>query len=189
MFESRALLAAVITATGLSMFGADAAAEPVAPASTGSAQTSTPTAETISAAFPRLVPASREGEIGYREATCWETDRGYLPDPNRGDPDFGNWVWQWRCFAGGDSQDPFYRVYAYQSPADTHSVLTALPPNTVSIDTNHGRPYTNHKYTDNGHKIITSFFDDPQRSGFLFFTDGYGTPDEVLNWWKSAPLN
>ncbi|MFC4374071.1 hypothetical protein ACFO5K_08125 [Nocardia halotolerans] len=181
--------ATVAVAISLSVLGATASAVPLELPPTGSAQSSAPTAETISAAFPHLLPANREGEVGYRNATCWETDRGYIPSPNDGDPEFGNWVWQWRCYSGGANQaDPFYRIYAYQSAAGVESVIASLPPVTVSTDLNHGRTYTNYKYTDNGNKILTVFLGDPQRSRFLMFTDGYGTPEEVLDWWRSAPL-
>ncbi|MEV0359660.1 serine/threonine-protein kinase [Nocardia sp. NPDC050697] len=149
----------------------------------------TPSADAISKEFPRMVPATSDEETGYNNATCWETDTSYTPSPNDGDPDFGSWAWQWRCYGGGDSDDPFYRIYAYNSAADVQSVVSNLPTNTKSTDTNGGKQYTNYKYSDNGNKIITVFSGDPDRSQFLMFTDGYGTPEEVLSWWRSAPLN
>ncbi|UGT64153.1 serine/threonine-protein kinase [Nocardia asteroides] len=149
----------------------------------------TPSADAISKEFPRMVPASSDEETGYNNATCWETDTSYTPSPNDGDPEFGSWAWQWRCYGGGDSDDPFYRIYAYNSAADVQSVVAGLPANTKSTDTNGGKQYTNYKYSDNGNKIITVFSGDPDRSQFLMFTDGYGTPEEVLSWWRSAPLN
>ncbi|WP_278263302.1 serine/threonine protein kinase [Nocardia sp. AG03] len=151
----------------------------------------TPDADAISAAFSRMVPATVTGETGYNQATCWETDTNYTPSPNDGDPDFGAWVWQWRCYdgGGGSGDDPFYRFYVYNSAADVQAVINGLPTNTKSTDTNGGKQYTNYKYTDNGNKIITQFTGEPDRAQFLMFTDGYGDPDDVLRWWRSAPLN
>ncbi|MFB7875959.1 protein kinase [Nocardia sp. NPDC056064] len=151
----------------------------------------TPNADAISAAFSRMVPATVDGETGYNQATCWETDTNYTPSANDGDPDFGAWVWQWRCYdgGGGSGDDPFYRFYVYNSAADVQAVINGLPSNTKSTDSNGGKQYTNYKYTDNGNKIITQFTGDPDRAQFLMFTDGYGDPDDVLRWWRSAPLN
>ncbi|MFE3541883.1 protein kinase [Nocardia sp. NPDC059177] len=149
----------------------------------------TPNADAISAEFGRMVPADVNGETGYNQATCWETDTGYTPTANDGDPEFGAWVWQWRCYGGDDSDDPFYRFYVYNSAADVQAVINGLPSNTKSVDTNGGQQYTNYKYTDNGNKIITQFTGDPDRAQFLMFTDGYGDAADVLSWWRSAPLN
>ncbi|KAF0849286.1 hypothetical protein [Nocardia caishijiensis] len=187
MYKVRTLGAAVAVGVALTLFGAQASAVPGLPS--GSSEVVTPTAESISTAFPRLVPQSAEGEVGYRGATCWQTDREYIPSANAGDPEFGNWAWQWRCYGGGDGNDPFYRIYAYHSSVDVQSVVAGLPPSSMTTDVNNGREYTNHQYTDNGNKIITTFSGDPQRATFLMFTDGYGTPDEVMNWWRAAPLN
>ncbi|MFE3319849.1 protein kinase [Nocardia sp. NPDC059195] len=149
----------------------------------------TPNAAAISAEFGRIVPATVDDSTGYNGATCWETDSSDPPSPAEGEPDFGAWVHLWSCFGGGDSDDPFYRIYAFNSAADAKSVLDGLPTNTKSTDSNGGKQYTNYKYTDNGNKIITQFTGDPDRAQFLMYTDGYGTADEVLRWWRSAPLN
>ncbi|MEV0852666.1 serine/threonine protein kinase [Nocardia fluminea] len=149
----------------------------------------TPSAEAISAEFGGIVPATVDDSTGYNGATCWETDNSDPPSPAEGEPDFGAWVHLWSCFGGGDSDDPFYRIYAFNSPADAKSVLDGLPANTKSTDSNGGKQYTNYKYTDNGNKIITQFTGEPGRAQFLMYTDGYGTADEVLRWWRSAPLN
>lgn len=159
--------------------------------STAAGKHVTPNADAISAEFSRMVPANTDGDIGYNGASCWETDSSYTPSANEGDPDFGAWAWQWRCYDGGGSNgnDPFYRIYVYNSAADVQAVINGLPTNTKSLDTNGGKQYTNYKFTDNGNKIITQFTGDPDRAQFLMFTDGYGEADELLRWWRSAPLN
>ncbi|MGX1776440.1 protein kinase domain-containing protein [Nocardia brasiliensis] len=147
------------------------------------------TAESISAEFPRMVPASKTEEVGYNGAKCWETDTSYTPSPGAGDPDFGAWAWQWRCYGGGTNSDPLYRIYVYNSAADAQAVISKLPSNTKAMDSNGGQSYTNYKFDESGPKIVTAFTGDPDRAQYLMFTDGSGTIDEVLRWWRSAPLN
>ncbi|WP_338766723.1 protein kinase [Nocardia vulneris] len=147
------------------------------------------TAESISAEFPRMVPASKTEEVGYNGAKCWETDTSYTPSPGAGDPDFGAWAWQWRCYGGGTNSDPLYRIYVYKSAADAQAVISKLPSNTKAMDSNGGQSYTNYKFDESGPKIVTAFTGDPDRAQYLMFTDGSGSIDEVLRWWRSAPLN
>lgn len=149
------------------------------------------TADSISKEFPRLVPASTSGEVGYHDAKCWETDSSYTPSPDDGEPDFGNWAWQWRCYGGNNNDDPFYRIYAYASAAEVESVVTGLPATSEkSTDANGGRTYTNYKWDSDGPKMVTVFTNHPERAQYLMYTDGIvGTIDEMLTWWKSAPLN
>ncbi|MGQ4600430.1 protein kinase domain-containing protein [Nocardia sp. R6R-6] len=167
--------------------------------STGPTNTSTvkpnivdATPEAISAEFPRMVPASKTEEIGYNGAECWLASSSSPPSPSKGEPDFGDWAAQWRCFKGGNNDDPFYRIYAYKTPADVQSVLKGLPAQaTKSTDTNGGKTYTNYKYNDDGAKMVTAFTGDPDRAQFLMYSDGFSstTVDELLRWWRSAPLN
>lgn len=150
------------------------------------------TADSISKEFPNLVPASTSEEVGYNSAKCWETGTSYAPSPDEGEPDFGKWQWQWRCYGGNNNDDPFYRIYVYESAADVDSVIRSLPADAEkSTDTNGGKTYTNYKIDNNdGPKMVTVFTGDPDRAQFLMYTDGVvGTIDEVLTWWRSAPLN
>ncbi|WP_280232669.1 serine/threonine-protein kinase [Nocardia cyriacigeorgica] len=149
------------------------------------------TAESISKEFPEMVPASASGDVGYHNAKCWETEPQYAPDRDTGEPDFGNYSWQWRCYGGSDNDDPFYRFYVYDSAADVQSVIDGLPSSaTKSSDVNGGQTYTNYKIDSDGPKMVTVFTGEPERGQFLMYTDGIvGTIDEVLTWWKSAPLN
>ncbi|MEU7768546.1 serine/threonine-protein kinase [Nocardia sp. NPDC049190] len=151
-----------------------------------------PTAESISAAFPGMVPASKTEDIGYNGAECWLASASSPPSPSKGEPDFGTWAAQWRCYKGGNNKDPYYRIYAYKTPADVQNVLKRLPAQAAeSNDTNGGKSYTNYKYVDDGAKMVTAFTGDPDRTQFLMYTDGFSstTINELLRWWRSAPLN
>ncbi|MGW5450916.1 protein kinase domain-containing protein [Nocardia sp. NPDC003979] len=186
------LVLALLIGIGVAASGGDSSTTATtSTTSTTAAKHVTPDAAAISAEFSRMVPPDADSETGYNGATCWETDPSYTPTDNDGDPQFGSWAWQWRCYGGGDEQDndPFYRFYVYNSAADVQAVIDGLPANTKSTDTNGGKQYTNYKYSDNGNKIITVFTGDPDRAQFLMFTDSYGEPEDVLRWWRSAPLN
>ncbi|MBL1076205.1 serine/threonine protein kinase [Nocardia sp. 2] len=146
---------------------------------------------TVSQEFPRMLPASKSSETGYNGATCWLADSSSPPDADEGEPDFGNWTVQWRCFGGGNNEDPFYRVYGYDSSADLQSVLSGLTPNEKSTDSNGGESYTNYQFTDLSRpRMVTNFTGDSDRTQMLMYTDGVvGSMDAVLSWWRSAPLN
>ncbi len=169
--------------------GGDTTPSSVASGVNGPGKTVPATVDSISAEFPRMVPATKSEQVGYNGAKCWETDATYTPSPSEGDPEFGDWAWQWRCYGGGDSSDPLYRIYVYKSAADVQAVLNTLPANTKSTDTNGGKSYTNYKYDTGGPKIVTAFTGDPDRAQYLMFTDGSGDIDRTLRWWRSAPLN
>lgn len=149
------------------------------------------TADSISKEFPRLVPADKSAETGYAGAKCWETDNSYTPTPDDGEPDFGKWAWQWRCYGGNNNDDPFYRIYVYESASEVDSVVRGLPATAEkSSDTNSGHTYTNYKWDSDGPKMVTVFTNQPERAQYLMYTDGIvGTVPEMVTWWKSAPLN
>ncbi|MGK8522388.1 protein kinase domain-containing protein [Nocardia asteroides] len=150
------------------------------------------TPESVSAEFPRMVPASKTEDVGYNGAECWLASPSSPPSPSTGEPDFGDWAAQWRCFKGGNNEDPYYRIYAYKTPADVQAVLKGLPSSaTKSTDSNGGKSYTNYKYVDDGAKMVTAFTGDPDRTQYLMYTDGFShtTINELLRWWRSAPLN
>ncbi|MGV9615751.1 protein kinase domain-containing protein [Nocardia xishanensis] len=148
-------------------------------------------ADAISNEFPHMVPADKDGDIGYNGATCG----AYSPDrpsvPTSGTPDFGKWAYQWDCFGGGGNDDPFFTIYVYKSAADVQAALNNLPSSaTKSTDSNGGKSYTNYRFDNSGPKLVTVFTGDPDRAQFLMYTDGIvGSIDEVLRWWRSAPLN
>ncbi|WP_416563353.1 protein kinase domain-containing protein [Nocardia testacea] len=187
------LIGVVIGVVALAGDGEGGGTDPTA-AGTSTQTTVAPvpaTADSISKEFPRLVPASASEEVGYHDAKCWETDSSYTPSPDDGEPDFGKWAWQWRCYGGNNNDDPFYRIYAYASAADVESVVKGLPATSEkSTDANGGQTYTNYKWDSDGPKMVTVFTNHPERAQYLMYTDGIvGTIDEMLTWWKSAPLN
>lgn len=147
--------------------------------------------DAISREFPRMVPDNEDGDIGYNGATCGSYSSSRPSIPTDGTPDFGEWVHQWDCFGGGGNDDPFFTIYAYATPEDAQAALGNLPTDAVkSTDTNGGRSYTNYKFENSGPKMVTVFTGDQDRAQFLMYTDGIvGTIDEVLRWWRSAPLN
>ncbi|MFC9440636.1 serine/threonine-protein kinase [Nocardia sp. NPDC057030] len=184
------LLVVVLAIIGaVSDSGSSAGSTTTTSAGTGPGTTVPATADSISAEFPRMVPATKTETVGYNGAKCWETDTNYTPSPSDGDPEFGAWQWQWRCYGGGDNSDPLYRIYVYKSAADVQAVLKTLPSNSKSTDSNGGKSYTNYKFETGGPKIVTAFTGDPDRAQYLMFTDGTGSIDQTLRWWRSAPLN
>ncbi|WP_330185288.1 protein kinase [Nocardia sp. NBC_01503] len=145
----------------------------------------------ISTEFSRLVPATKDGDTGYNGATCWLADPKSPPDKSDGEPDFGDWAVQWRCFGGGNNGDPFYRIYAYSSAAKAQSVVSGLHPDKKTSDSSGGKAYTNYQFTGSDRpRMVTAFTGDSNRGQYLMYTDGVvGSIDEVLTWWRSAPLN
>nr|WP_040709545.1 serine/threonine-protein kinase [Nocardia takedensis] len=150
-----------------------------------------PDGDAISSEFPRMVPASESGDTGYNGATCGSYGSSSPSTPTTGTPDFGDWVHQWDCFGGGGNDDPFYTFYIYESAADARAAVNNLPKDAVqSTDSNGGKSYTNYKFENSGPKMVTVFTGDKDREQILMYTDGIvGTIDEVLRWWRSAPLN
>ncbi|ONM50723.1 serine/threonine protein kinase [Nocardia donostiensis] len=148
------------------------------------------TLDSLSKEFPGMVPATTSGDVGYNAANCWNASSDSPPSPDAGEPDFGTWTYQWRCYGGNNNDDPFYRFYVYESAADVEAVVQSLSGAQKSTDSNGGQTYTNYKLEKDSPMMITVFTGDPNRAQFLMFTDGVvGTIDEVLTWWKSAPLN
>ncbi|WP_054815128.1 serine/threonine protein kinase [Nocardia arizonensis] len=170
--------------------GRPSSSAPTSPGANNSGSV-TPDADAITKEFPRMVPASKSGDTGYNGATCGAYSSSSPSTPTSGTPDFGNWVYQWDCFGGGGNDDPFYTFYIYRSSSDAQNALHNLPSDAVkSTDSNGGKSYTNYKFNDSGPKMVTVFTGDSGRGQILMYTDGIvGSIDEVLRWWRSAPLN
>lgn len=166
----------------------------------------TPDGAAIHAAFPRMVPADVSNATAYGGGKCYSWPEGV--DDSWWDPDFGAWKWQLNCSpAEHASAKIYFRIYMYASASAVQSVVRGLPPNTMSVDTNNGKSYTNYSFTDTGnqggqgdrlsaHRIVTVFTGDPGRAQFVMYTERLsesavieGTAAELLQWWKSAPLN
>ncbi|MEV6767035.1 protein kinase [Nocardia sp. NPDC051030] len=147
--------------------------------------------QSISKEFPRLIPNSKDGGSGYNSAKCWLASTTSPPDKDDGEPDFGDWAVQWRCYGGGNNADPFYRIYGYSSSSKVQSVISGLTSDKQTQDTNGGKTYTNYQTTSNyGPHMVTVFTGDNNRSQYLMYTDGVaGSISDVLTWWRSAPLN
>ncbi|WP_327141872.1 protein kinase domain-containing protein [Nocardia sp. NBC_01327] len=161
-----------------------------APASSGSSSGTPADVAGISAQFSHLVPATATGDTGYNGASCWVADPKSPPDKSDGEPDFGDWAAQWRCFGGGNNDDPFYRIYAYSSADKVKSVVSGLKPDKTSSDASGGKTYTNYEFTGSRPRMVTVFTGDNNRTQYLMYTDGVaGSMDALLTWWRSAPLN
>ncbi|MEV0765565.1 protein kinase [Nocardia sp. NPDC050435] len=171
----------------------DPTTTPTASATTSAASTAAATSasvEAISREFPSMVPAEADGNSGYNGATCSSHTASAPPSPTDGTPDFGEWAFAWDCFGGGDNEDPFYTVYMFNSAADAQAALRNLPADAAkSSDSNGGKSYTNYKFNNSGPKMVTAF--SGSRGQYLMFTDGIVDTisiDDVLRWWRSAPL-
>ncbi|GAA5041824.1 serine/threonine-protein kinase [Nocardia callitridis] len=156
----------------------------------GAAAPITADSDAISAEFPGMVPASSSGDIGYHGASCWLASTT-TPTPDKGEPDFGTYAAQWRCYKGNNNSDPYYRFYVYESAAQVQSVLRALPSTAAeSSATAGGKPATNYTIIEDGAKMVTAFSGDPDRAQFLMYTDAFlaDSSTELMTWWRSAPL-
>ncbi|MGW4365362.1 hypothetical protein ACWEKT_06925 [Nocardia takedensis] len=174
------LVVAMIAVLGLGVWGTSAARADAPP-----------TPDSISRAFPHMVPADVSGEVGYNDAVCGAYTPSAPPYITAGTPDFGNWVNMWDCFGGAGNDDPFYTFYIYPSSVDALAAASRLPAGaTKSVQFNGGKPYVTFTFEDSGPKMVTLFTGDGNRGQILLYTDGIvGTVDEVLNWWRAAPLN
>ncbi|QIS15289.1 serine/threonine protein kinase [Nocardia arthritidis] len=146
-------------------------------------------AKTISAQFSRMVPAGADDGVGFDSARCWNTDPSFKPSTFDGEPNYGSWAWQWICSGGNNNDDPLYRFVIYKSTDDLQSVLKGLPSGaTKSTDTNGGKTYTNYKWTDSKSHQILTVFSGGDKDRILFVCHDYSSPEELLSWWKKAPL-
>ncbi|MEV0245323.1 protein kinase [Nocardia sp. NPDC050712] len=165
-----------------------ASASATSTSSASNSPATTASVEAISREFSSMVPTDPDGDAGYNGATCSSHTASAPPNPTDGTPDFGKWGYAWDCYGGGDNDDPFYTIYMYNAAADVQAALSNLPGDTVkSTETNGGKSYTSYKFNNSGPKLVTVFTG--SRGQYLMYTDGIaGSIDEVLRWWRSAPL-
>ncbi|MEU1430015.1 protein kinase [Nocardia sp. NPDC005746] len=168
-------------------------------------------AQLISQRFPQMLPpadpaADTNSGIGYQGAACTTYPRSAPPpETGSGDPDLGEWVVAWNC-AGGVGH-PAYRFVMYRSAADAEAALAALPGYTRSDVKVHGNVYTNYRINDSAllrPRLVTEFHaQDGKKDGkkdgkhagdgqhvFLMYSTGFlATDDQLLDWWRAAPIN
>ncbi|CAM4527821.1 serine/threonine-protein kinase [Nocardia ninae] len=154
-------------------------------------------AAALSAEFPAMLPKTTAQQLvhsgsGYNKAGCFSYDPTSAPTIDEEDPAFGAWLVMWRCFGGTENKAAF-SFYLYNSPADVHAALDALPANDRTTATNHGHTYTNytlHNSSTRRPRMITEFTADPQRATILMYSAGFiATESELMQWWTDAPLN
>ncbi|MFJ4652276.1 serine/threonine-protein kinase [Nocardia sp. NPDC088792] len=153
-------------------------------------------AERLSQRFPAMLPlADPEKDVntgtGYQGANCTTYGKS-TPPPTTGadDPDLGDWTLLWQCAGGGNRAA--YRFVLYESPADVQAAIAALPANTKSSVTANGHNYTN--YVLQGSQLfrprMVTEFDDGTNVRYLMYSAGFiATDDDLVNWWKGAPVN
>ncbi|MFE3193363.1 serine/threonine-protein kinase [Nocardia sp. NPDC059240] len=159
-------------------------------------------AAVLSERFPQMLPSSdptsdSNSGTGYQGAACTTYQHSAPPpDTGAGDPDLGNWAVAWDC--AGSVGHPAFRFVMYRSVADADEALNALSANRSDIRL-HGTRYTN--YQLNGStllrpRLVTEFHqgqdkqDKQSKHAFLMYSTALlTTDDQLLQWWKAAPIN
>ncbi|MVU82012.1 protein kinase [Nocardia sp. ET3-3] len=153
-------------------------------------------AQILSQRFPQMLPQADPSSdtntgVGYQGATC-TTYQPASPPPETGsgDPDLGAWEIAWNCTGVGH---PTYRFVMYRSAADAEEALNALSGYTKSDIKLHGTKYTNYQISGSAllrPRLVTEFHAREGKHAFLMYTTGLlVTDDQLLEWWKSAPIN
>ncbi|APA96104.1 serine/threonine-protein kinase [Nocardia seriolae] len=152
-------------------------------------------AQILSRRFPQMLPqadpnADINNGTGYQGAVC-STYEHSLPDSGNGDPDLGNWAVAWNCVGGVGR--PTYRFVMYRSAADAEDALNALSGYSRTDIKVHGTTYTNYQISGSGllrPRLVTEFHSQDGKHAFLMYSTGFlATDDQLLDWWKSAPVN
>ncbi|WP_280258326.1 serine/threonine-protein kinase [Nocardia wallacei] len=153
--------------------------------------------KSISAAFPKLVPADISAPngsklTGYEGRECNFIAKYWRPYVAPDEVNYGNWVGGWRCNGKGDAG---FTILSYRSPADVQSAVGALAAER-SVDAKNGHSYTNYKLFNkdrNGNEaavMITTFPDDPERASYLMYLTpawtGRAQMDKLVNWWNQC---
>ncbi|MFF0608273.1 serine/threonine-protein kinase [Nocardia tengchongensis] len=170
-------------------------------------------AQQLSERFPQMLPqadpnSDTSSGVGYQGAACTTYARSTPPpDTGSGDPDLGEWEVAWDC-AGGVGH-PAYRFVMYRSAADAEAAIAALPGYSRSEVKVHGNVYTNYRINDSAllrPRLVTEFHAqdgrkpagkkqdgkhaDAAQPAFLMYSTGFlATDDQLLEWWRSAPVN
>ncbi|MFD7847074.1 protein kinase [Nocardia sp. NPDC059764] len=160
-------------------------------------------AQLLSKRFPQMLPpadpsAETNAGIGYQGAACTTYQHSAPPpDSGSGDPDLGDWSVAWDC-AGGVGH-PAYRFVMYSSTAELEEALAALPGYTRSEVKVRGGKYTNYQISGSAllrPRLVTEFHAKEGKDAkdgkhaFLMYSTGFlATDDQLLDWWRSAPIN
>ncbi|WP_040861075.1 serine/threonine-protein kinase [Nocardia niigatensis] len=154
-------------------------------------------AQVLSRRFPQMLPqsdpnADSNSGTGYQGAACSTYQHSSPPpDTGSGDPDLGNWAVAWNC-AGGVGH-PSYRFVMYRSAAEAEDALNALSGFSKSDVKVHGNLYTNYQLSDSAllrPRLVTEFHSQDSKHAFLMYSTGFlATDDQLLDWWRAAPIN
>ncbi|WP_405485499.1 protein kinase domain-containing protein [Nocardia sp. NBC_00511] len=154
-------------------------------------------AQVISKRFPAMLPtadptADANSGAGYQGIACTTYGRTTPPpDTGAGDPDFGNWALSWDCPAGAGRAS--YRILMYRTPTGAGDAASALPANTHTDLTVNGSSYTNYALSGSTllrPRLVTEFHAPDGDYSFLMYSTGFLiTDDQLLTWFKSAPVH
>ncbi|WP_433562802.1 serine/threonine-protein kinase [Nocardia sp. CA-151230] len=154
-------------------------------------------AQVLSQRFPQMLPqsdpnADSNSGTGYQGAACTTYQHSAPPpDTGSGDPDLGNWAVAWNC-AGGVGH-PSYRFVMYRSATDAEEALNTLSGFSRSDVKVRGNLYTNYQLSDSAllrPRLVTEFHSQDGKHAFLMYSTGFlATDDQLLDWWRSAPIN
>ncbi|GAA5062555.1 serine/threonine-protein kinase [Nocardia callitridis] len=168
--------------------------------------------ETLTKAFPRLLPQTADLSYGYGSGDGFDGKSCFMSvSENKTDkkltsvhevPTFANWVTAWDCF-GGAGHNPDYLVVGFNSPQEAQAATAALPTNTKGTETNGATSHTTYRWQENKSSypdayLVADFADEPARASYLLFAsaridedDSYRigiTPAEFKSWFTTVPL-
>ncbi|MGW4249368.1 protein kinase domain-containing protein, partial [Nocardia sp. NPDC004722] len=159
-------------------------------------------AAVLSERFPQMLPSSdptsdSNAGTGYQGAACTTYQHSSPPpDTGAGDPDLGNWTVAWDC--AGSVGHPAFRFVMYRSAADADEAINALN-GTRSEVRAHGNRYTNYQLSGSQllrPRLVTEFHpgqdakDKQSKHAFVMYSTALlTTDDQLLQWWKAAPIN
>ncbi|MFJ9367454.1 protein kinase [Nocardia sp. NPDC101769] len=153
-------------------------------------------AQVLSQRFPQMLPqadptADANSGTGYQGTACSTYEPASPPpDSGSGDPDLGKWEIAWNCTGIGH---PTYRFVMYRSATDAEDALNALTGYTKTDIKVHGNLYTNYQISGSAllrPRLVTEFHSQDGKYGYLMYSTGFlATDDQLLDWWRSAPIN
>ncbi|AYF72663.1 serine/threonine protein kinase [Nocardia yunnanensis] len=154
-------------------------------------------AAVLSQRFPQMLPhadpnSDSNSGTGYQGAACTTYQHSAPPpDTGSGDPDLGNWAVAWDCQGGVGH--PAFRFVMYRSAADAEEALGALNGYSRTDIKVHGNRYTNYQLSNSQllrPRLVTEFHKGEDKHAFVMYSTGFlTTDDQLLEWFKAAPLN